>query len=64
MPTLTNVLPFDERAGVYRRRQNTDANPYVAGTWQHGEWFDGWKNANECDPDDGYDWLESRFKVE
>lgn len=63
MSSTTNELPFDEGADAYRSKRNADANPYTGGSWQHDEWFDGWKNANECDPDDSYDGLESRFKV-
>ena len=62
MTSANDLIPFDQGAEAYRRRQNFDANPFPPDTWQRREWDDGWENARECDPDESYDWSTSRFK--
>ncbi|NIF40108.1 hypothetical protein F3J14_04170 [Burkholderia sp. Tr-862] len=61
MDSPNEVLPFDQGGEAYCARVDFSANPFPPGTWQHGEWYDGWQNASECDPDESYDWGALRF---
>jgi hypothetical protein len=62
MSTEPDLIPFDQGAEAYRRKEKFDVNPFPSDSWQHREWYDGWHNASECDPDESYDWIASKFK--
>ncbi|WP_175775251.1 hypothetical protein [Burkholderia ambifaria] len=63
MESTREVIPFDQGAAAYRGRVNFNENPFPSDTWQHREWYDGWQNASECDPDESYDWNALQFKA-
>ena len=56
------ALPFDQGRRAYKDRKSEDDNPYPESSWQHDEWWKGWNDAAECDPDESWDWTQNKFK--
>jgi hypothetical protein len=61
MADSTEDIPFDQGGAAYEARKHWNTNPHAEGSWQHGEWYDGWCNAEQCDSDAAYDWSIDDF---
>jgi len=59
--TASTEVPFDQGAAAYDQRKHWRENPYIEGSWQHDDWDDGWRMAEETDGK-SFDWIADQFK--